>query len=181
MTLNFYVSYLVPVEPQKLERLEKEAGIAGAALTEAAVKFGLGEISDIEYKEAGLRLSRIRAQMEPERRREPAIMRSTAAVSTEWRCPRDGCDHCVALIKYGGLSFDTQCKCGAEVHKEELPMSLGLYRTRTRRTDGVEVQASANGSDNRQLSQGGGGPIEVFVDGAPVQADFSRRLIGSEK
>jgi len=140
MTLNFYVSYLVPVSPEKLRRLEQE--IARIANDPANDTFDLPRRLEIDMS-----MARLRARMEPERRRESAIMRSKPD-STEWWCPREGCGHCIALIKYGGydgMSFDAQCKCGAEVYKEELPMSLDLYRMRTRRTDGVEVQRDAAG------------------------------------
>ena len=137
MTLNFYVSYLVPVSPERIQKLEQEISRIEQTLANA-----LALDPSADRKEVDLAISRLRAQMEPERRREPAIMRSKPN-STEWWCPREGRGHCIALIKYGGydgMSFDAQCKCGAEVHKEELPMSLDLYRMRTRRNDGVEVQ-----------------------------------------
>lgn len=135
MTLNFYISYLVQVKPEKIREIEREISRVESTLANA-----LALDPSTDHKEADLALTRLRAQMEPERRREPAIMRQTAGVSTEWTCPRGGCGHLIALIKYGGISFDPQCICGAEVHKEELPMSLDLYRLRTRRTDGVEIQ-----------------------------------------
>ena len=136
MTLNFYVSYLVPVSPERIQKLEQEISRVELTLANA-----LALAPSVDRKEADLDLARLRAQMEPERRREPAIMREVAGVSTEWACPRDGCGRCIALIKYGAVSFDAVCQCGSAVHKEELPMSLDLYRMRTRRTDGVEVQA----------------------------------------
>ena len=144
MTLNFYVSYLVPVSPEKVQEIEQKISWIERTISEA-----LTLDPSADRRGAELAVSRLRAQMEPERRREPATMRSEATIRLSdlapggriviWECPR--CYKVVARLPHGGeASMLPQCQCGAEVHKEELPMSLDLYRMRTRRTDGVEFQ-----------------------------------------
>ena len=145
MTLNFYVSYLVPVKPEKIQKIEQEI-----ARIELTLSNALALDPSADRKEADLELTRLRAQMEPELRRESCNMRSEATVTlgpvrsggpiVNWECPR--CNSVVAGMRKGEIDAHQLCPgCGAEVHKEELPMSLDLYRMRTRRTDGVEVQA----------------------------------------
>lgn len=144
MTLNFYVSYLVPVKPEKIQKIEQEI-----SRIESSLENSINVDPSTDRKEADMALTRLRAQMEPERRREPAIMRSHVGPEGRvfnWDCPRcgscEGLTHVVASVRNGEISMRSSChECGAEVHKEELPMSLDLFRMRTRRTDGVEVQA----------------------------------------
>lgn len=63
---------------------------------------------------------------------------------TEWFCTRPGCNSSIASAAGGIAVNDTNCHmCGAEVIKEEIPMSLDLFRTRTRRTDGVEINGDS--------------------------------------
>jgi len=135
MTLNFYVSYLVPVNPEKMQELERE--ISRVELTLAN---DLALNPSFDRSGIDVQLTRLRAQMEPERRREPARQVSHSG-RIEWFCPRPECKSWIAMVKDVNIAWDAACgSCGAEVHKEELPMSLDLYRMRTRRTDGVEIQ-----------------------------------------
>ncbi len=145
MTLNFYVSYLVPVNPEKIQEIEQEIARAEAELANLATTG-----SPLECKEMELRLTRLRAQIKPERRREAGIMRPYVGpnehAATVWYCPKCYGEKsaqtlgivCNGMVTEAGRSCPG---CGAEVHKEELPMSLDLFRLRTRRTDGVEVQS----------------------------------------
>lgn len=138
MTLNFYVSYLVPVSPERIAEVEKQIAHVIATVDPP--------------DEAERQVARLQLQMEPERRREPAIMRSHVGPDGRvwnWDCPRcgsvEGLTHVVAAVRSNErgseVTMRASCpECGAEVHKEELPMPLDLYRMRTRRTDGVEVQ-----------------------------------------
>ena len=135
MTLNFYVSYLVPVSPERIRKIEQEI-----AQIELTIANALALDPSTDRKESDLAVSRLRAQMEPVPRQLPARQVDHDGI-TEWWCPREGCGHCIALFKYGTVSSDAQCACGADIYAESLPMSLDLFRMRTRRTDGVEVQA----------------------------------------
>lgn len=140
MTLNFYVSYLVPVSPKKIQEIQQQIAVTESMMGECT--------TPDSRRDAELHLNRLRAQMEPERRRESAIMRSHVGPDdgriTDWYCPRCGYDrltNAIASAYNNEISMRSSCVgCGAEVHKEELPMSLDLYRMRTRRTDGVEIQ-----------------------------------------
>lgn len=127
MTLNFYVSYLVPVEPERIAEIEKQIAHVIATV----------EPPD----EAERQVARLQRQMEPEKRREPANMRTFGSGAlTVWACPRCVGEVEVARVYDGTPLIKPRCPfCGAEVYKEELPMSLDLFRMRTRRTDGVEV------------------------------------------
>ena len=136
MTLNFYVSYLVPVKLEKIQQIEREI-----SRTESTLANVLALDPSTDRKEADLALTRLRAQMEPERRREPARQVSHSG-RTDWFCPRAECKRCIATMAGGSVESDATCtSCGATVGREELPMSLDLFRMRTRRTDGVEIQA----------------------------------------
>lgn len=136
MTLNFYVSYLVPVKPEKIQKIEQEI-----SRIESSLENSINVDPSADRKEADLALTRLRAQMEPELRREPARQVSHDGL-TDWFCPRPECKSSIASVIGNSVESDVSCgSCGAEVHKEELPMSLDLFRMRTRRTDGVEVQA----------------------------------------
>jgi hypothetical protein len=150
MTLNFYISYLVPVKPEKIQKIEQEISRILERSAESITMNALDEGPPFDRQEAELALTRLRAQMEPERRREPAVMIPVISsdardVLRDWDCPRcyrNGLMHAVAGMRNGEVSMIPSCpECGAEVHKEELPMSLDLYRLRTRRTDGVEVHS----------------------------------------
>ena len=133
MTLNFYVSYLVPVNPEEVLWIEKEIEVIKARLDSA-----LAEESD--QKAGELAITRLRAQMDPERRREPARQVSHSG-RVDWFCPRPECKRCIATMTGTSVESDATCiSCGATVEREELPMSLDLYRMRTRRVDGVEIQ-----------------------------------------
>lgn len=130
MTITFSITYEIPVSPERLAQLEDE--IACVADSE-----------DAEY-----RLARLANQMLPEKRTEPAVMRSHHDGKwAAWDCPRcarDGLTYSIAVLSDGVISVPVpSCpNCGADIHKEEFPMSLDLYRMRTRRTDGVEVQSN---------------------------------------
>lgn len=138
MTLNFYVYYLVPVPPQEIQKIQDEI-----------LRCELAYSDYPEHREEiNKELARLRAQMEPERRREPAIIwridgSDAQSSDRDWTCPACGVinTEILASVRNGMIVKQlASCPgCGAEVHKEMLPMDL--YRMRTRRTDGVEVQA----------------------------------------
>jgi hypothetical protein len=139
MTLNFYVSYLVPVRPEKIQKIEQEI----SRIERKIIGAYLALDASFDRQGADLSLVRLRAQMDPERRREPAITRPGYGGVAVWLCPvckRDDVSRVVAGVDNGRVETSPRClRCDAEVHKEELPMSLDLFRMRTRRTDGVEV------------------------------------------
>ena len=133
MTTTFSVTYEVSVPPERIAQIEAQIAHVIATV----------DLPD----EAERQVARLQRRMEPERRREPAVMRSHVGQESVyvWECPR--CDareslpHLIASLCDGRVSMHQSCPgCGADVHKEELPMSLDLFRLRTRRTDGVEVQ-----------------------------------------
>lgn len=120
-TTTFSVTYEVPVSPERLAQLEDE----------------IARVADSEDAES--RLARLANQMLPEKRTEPARQEKRDG-RTEWLC------RCGAAVVFmgpdGSIRASDRCVfCGAEIHREDHPMSLDLYRMRTRRNDGVEIQA----------------------------------------
>lgn len=123
MTTTFSVTYEIPVSPERMAQLEDEISRA------------------VDSEDAEFRLVRLANQMLPEKRTEPARQVSHDGL-TDWFCPRLECPNSsIASVIGDSVESDTACgTCGAIVNREDHPMPLDLYRMRTRRTDGVEIQ-----------------------------------------
>ncbi len=137
MTVTFSVTYEIPVSPERIAEIEAKMANVIATVDPP--------------DEAGRQVAMLRRLMIPERRTEPMAMRSHVGPDGRvfnWDCPRcgsrEGLTHVLASVRNGEVSMVPSCpECGATVIRQDLPMPLDLYRMRTRRNDGVEIQPKA--------------------------------------
>lgn len=133
---TFSVTYEIPRSPERIAEIEQEISRVELTLANA-----LAFDSSADRKEADLALMRLRVQMEPEKRTVPA-RQDTHDGLTDWYCTRPECKASIASVIGDSIESDAVCgSCGATVIRQDLPMSLDLYRMRTRRTDGADIQA----------------------------------------
>lgn len=120
---TFSVTYEIPVSPERLAQLEDE----------------IARVADSPDAES--RLARLANQMLPEKRTEATRQVANDDGIIEWFCPKPECNTLVVRASGGTISAALTCPyCLSSVNRVDHPMSLDLYRMRTRRTDGVEIQ-----------------------------------------